>query len=189
MSLALLVPAASEPVSLTEAKAWLRLETDDEDDLVQSLIVAARRTIETATSRALVTQTWRLTLDRGCAFPPRGVSIPMAPIMSVVAVRMHDDDGTLQLLAAEDYAIVGGFDDARLVFTQSASNRAAEPSQIDVVAGYGGAADVPQPLRQAILMLVARWFENRGDGDTPNAGDLRGAVHALIAPYRRVRLT
>ena len=37
-----------------------------------------------------------------------------------------------------------------------APGRAVAGIEIDVVAGYGAPADVPSPLRQAILMLVAR---------------------------------
>jgi hypothetical protein len=55
--------------------------------------------------------------------------------------------------------------------------------EIDVVAGYGDAADVPEPLRQAIRLLVAHWFEDRmlvGAAEAP----LPKTVDALIAPYR-----
>ena len=35
--------------------------------------------------------------------------------------------------------------------------------ELDVEVGYGDApADVPEPLRQAIRLLVAHWYENRG---------------------------
>ena len=60
---------------------------------------------------------------------------------------------------------------------------------IDFRAGYGAAADVPAPLRQAILMLVAHWFETRAPiafGLGP--ADIPMTVAALVAPYRRIRL-
>jgi uncharacterized phiE125 gp8 family phage protein len=61
--------------------------------------------------------------------------------------------------------------------------------EIDLEAGFGpAAADVPAPIRQALLMLVAHWYENReaGPGD-PRAAP-PPAVSALLAPYRRVAL-
>ena len=61
--------------------------------------------------------------------------------------------------------------------------------EIDIVAGYGAAADqVPAPLRQAVLRLAARWFEQRGDVASRDAQSLPAEIMALIAPYRRMRL-
>ena len=62
--------------------------------------------------------------------------------------------------------------------------------EIDFIAGYGSAgADVPQPLRQAIRLLVTHWFENRSAvvlGDDANATPL--GYRELVAPYRRLAL-
>jgi uncharacterized phiE125 gp8 family phage protein len=63
----------------------------------------------------------------------------------------------------------------------------AEGIHLDVVVGFGQAgSDVPAPLVQAIRLLVARWFENRGDAPAGTA--LPPDVAALVAPYRRARL-
>ena len=58
------------------------------------------------------------------------------------------------------------------------------------MAGYGDhPADVPGPLRQALLQLVAHWYEQRSGievgGPSPH---LPTAIAALTAPYRQVRL-
>ena len=201
MTTVLLVPPASEPISLAQAKAWLRLDTNDEDDLVQSLIVGARSIVETMTGRALIAQTWRLTRDAwpdtfaingffGAADIALDMPLPFAPVASIDAVRVIGDDGAPQLIAAGTYALVDFPDAARIVFmtAPAAPTRSVAGIEIDVVVGYGAAADVPQPLRQAILMMVARWFEDRGDGEAQAPSDLRGAARGLVAPYRRVRL-
>jgi len=60
--------------------------------------------------------------------------------------------------------------------------------EIDLIAGHGAPADVPEPFRQAMLMLVARWFENRGDATGHGDARLPADVLALIAPFRRARL-
>jgi uncharacterized phiE125 gp8 family phage protein len=54
---------------------------------------------------------------------------------------------------------------------------------VDYTAGYGDAADVPADLRQAVLTLVAYWYEHRDSVTTAPVGFER-----LIAGYRRVRL-
>jgi hypothetical protein len=58
----------TEPVSVAEAKAHLRLDADDDDATVAALIQAARQHVEKTCRRGLVTQTWELVLER---FPLR----------------------------------------------------------------------------------------------------------------------
>ena len=199
MTIALLVPPTAEPVSLNEAKAWLRLETPDDDTLVESLIVTARAAIEAYTGCVLVSQTWRVNLDawpdgasRRCFGMQRGsrdVVIPLAPVLGIVALRVFDAAGVPQVLATDSYTLHGAPDRPGLdVVAAPEPGRARDGVEIDVLCGYGAPADVPQPLRQAILTLVARLYENRGDGADPSDNLLRGSAHRLIAPYRRVRL-
>jgi uncharacterized phiE125 gp8 family phage protein len=68
--------------------------------------------------------------------------------------------------------------------------RSAAGIELDVTCGYGGAAtDVPEPLRQAIRLIVAQWYEHRGVAEPgANAVPLPLTVPALIAPYRVVSL-
>ena len=63
MTSILLSGPVGEPLSLAEAKSWLRVDGSDEDALIQSLISSARKAVEAATNRLLITQQWRVTLD------------------------------------------------------------------------------------------------------------------------------
>ncbi|MEJ8574161.1 hypothetical protein [Microbaculum marinum] len=49
-------------------------------------------------------------------------------------------------------------------------------------AGYGDPTDVPEPLRQAIQLLVQHLFDG-ADASIDAAHDR--VIHAPIAPYRR----
>ncbi len=85
----LLAGPAEEPVSLGEAKAFLRLDGDAEDGLVTTLIAAARLHLEGTTGRALVSQSWRVVLD---AWPDsRVVALPVAPLVSLSAITAFDE--------------------------------------------------------------------------------------------------
>ncbi len=182
MSAILIDGPEAEPVSLAEAKAFLRLEHDDEDGLVAALITAARLHIEAATRRLLVTQNWRIVRDR---WPGGIVPISLAPLQSISAVRLFPAEGDAETLPASEYWLDAASTPARLVARRGfpSPGRPVAGIEIDVVAGYGDAADVPEPLRQAIRLLVAHWFEDRllvGAADLL----LPKTVDALIAPYQ-----
>ena len=185
----LLAGPTVEPVSLAGAKAWLKIDGADEDELVGALVTSARLVVESATRRMLISQSWRLVRD---AWPGDNVvDLPLAPLRQIDAIRVIDAAGVARALAPETYRTDANADAARLIFVEAppAPGRAAG-IEIDVTVGYGDSpANVPAPLRQAILALVARWFENRGDALSPPTADpLPSPAAELIAPFRRWRL-
>ena len=60
----LTTPPLAEPLALADAKAHLRVTSSDEDAMISTLIIAARRHVEQATGLALITQGWSVFLDR-----------------------------------------------------------------------------------------------------------------------------
>ena len=178
----LLTGPAAEPITLAEAKQFIRVEHDDDDDIIAALIAGSRIHVETQTRRALITQTWRLTRD---AWPDCGfVAVLPAPLVSLVAARIYRSDGSTQAIDVDAFALDKISAPARISFTRgalAAPERPVSGIEIDVTVGYGDAEDVPEPLRQAIRLLVAHLYENRG-----SAGEVRlpPAVQALLAPYR-----
>ena len=192
MALVLTSPPAVEPVSLSEAKAHLRVDGTDEDALITALILAARKHLETWLARALITQSWRLMLD---VWPPSGaVDLPLSPLQSIEGVETYDADDVATPVAASEYFVDAVSDPARLVRTSGdawpAPGRAANGVEIRFTAGYGDAAsNVPQPLRQALHLLIAHWFERREPVAAEGAQtSVPLGVASLISPYRRARL-
>ncbi|MGD9866731.1 MAG: head-tail connector protein [Hyphomicrobiales bacterium] len=191
MALLLTTPPAVEPLSLAEAKAHLRLDGDDEDALVTSLIATARTHVERTLDLALLTQGWSLLLDR---WPDAGpVGIPLAPVQSVTSVEVADAGGGKETFAAEHYFLDAASTPARLTPTGSQPwprpGRRAAGIEIAFTAGFGDEADdVPPPIRQALLLLAAHWFETREPVSLAGAVEVPATVAALLAPYRRVCL-
>lgn len=189
MTLILVAPPASEPVSRANAKAFLKVEHDDEDTLIDTLIAAARLHVEAATRRVLVAQGWRLVLD---GWPPRRlIELPLSPVVSIDSVTVYDAGGNPAILDASAWVADPLSTPARLLVREAVAPSAAfNGIEIDFTAGYGEAAeDVPAPLAQAVLQLVAHWYEVRGDavfGGAPRAAP--ATVGALVAPYRAVSL-
>jgi uncharacterized phiE125 gp8 family phage protein len=190
MTAILLTPPAIEPVSLAEAKAFLRVEHDDDDDIIAALIAGARIFAEAQTRRALIVQSWRLCLD---TWPASGrIEVRPAPLRSLTAARVYVDDEDSEPVDVDGF--VEDTAGSALIFPPWAMRqpgRSAAGIELDVSAGYGAAAiDVPEPLRQAIRLLAAHWYENRGVvalGQT-SAVTLPVSVPALLAPYRMVAL-
>jgi len=188
----LLSGPAAEPVTLDEAKAFLRLDTTDEDALVTSLITAARLHIEGISGRALLTQSWRTVLD---CWPPGGVlTLPVGPLLSLTAVTAYDAGGNGTSLATDDVLVAANAAPPQLFvppgFGSAVILRDRQGVEIDYAAGYGDdPADVPAPLRQAMLILVGYWFENRDSVIIAGAGSIiPDGFDLLVAPYRQVRL-
>jgi uncharacterized phiE125 gp8 family phage protein len=188
----LLAGPASEPVSLDDAKAYLKLDSTDDDALVTTLITAARLHIEGTTGQALLSQSWRVVVDD---WPPAGlIRLPVSPLTSLTAITAYDRDGNPSALSLA--GVLWDATAAPTVLFLPASFGAGVPLrdrqgiEIDYVAGFGGdPADVPATLIQALLTLVAYWYENRdavliaGSGSVIPAG-----IDLMLAPYRSVRL-
>jgi uncharacterized phiE125 gp8 family phage protein len=191
MSLTLTSGPAEEPVTVSEAKAHLRLDGSAEDILIASLIVTSRLHVEAALGLALITQGWRLTLDR---WPEGGtVRFPLRPIQSITSVTVRAADGTPATVSAEDYLLDGQALSPRLVPRDGkwlAPGQATNGIAIEFDAGIGDdAEDIPQPIRHAILLLVAHWYEHRDPLEIGSAAAaIPAAVSDLLKPYREVRL-
>jgi uncharacterized phiE125 gp8 family phage protein len=191
MALVLTTPPAAEPISLAEAKAHLRIDASDEDALLLSLIATARMFVERTLGVALITQTWSYFVDY---WPQSGcITLPVAPVEAVSAVKVHDASGGSTTLDASSYAVDALSRPARLVLkgaVPAVQARELNAFEVDFTAGYGDDADdVPGPLRQALKLLVAHWFEQREPVVLGVAADeVPTTVAGLLLPYRRVRL-
>lgn len=192
MTAYLLAGPATEPLTLAEARAFLRVDGPDEDSFISTLITAARLHCESVTGRAMISQSWRIVRD---AWPSdRKIRLPVAPLRSLTAVRAFDADGNVTALAPGDFQPGTGKVPAFIFVPAFISGmpaiRAHDAIEIDYVAGYGDAPeDVPQDLRHALLTLVGTWFEHRdavivaGSGTVVPVGFDR-----LVEPYKAVRL-
>jgi uncharacterized phiE125 gp8 family phage protein len=182
MSAVLLTAPAIEPLPVADAKAFLRVAHDDDDAVIASLIAAARGQIEAQTRCALITQTWRVTLD---AWPDdRRISPRLAPLRALAAVRVFDAAGSPRLLDAARFAV----DVAGIVapLAPALPGRGLAGIELDLVCGFGDSpGDVPELLRHALRTLVAHWYDNRGlVAIGQSIAMMPASVAAMIAAYR-----
>lgn len=183
-ALALITPPSKDVISLAEMKAWAKIDHNEEDALLASIITAATESAEQFTNRSLLTQTWRLTLDlhatRTYDNLPGGVydlpvtalygglpdviSLPRLPLQSVTSVTTYNTANTGTVFASSNYYVDTA--NGRIVLNQSSlwpsnlRNRSA--CVIDYVAGYGdSSSSVPQAIRTAILMHAQKMYDGR----------------------------
>ena len=182
MSMQLITEPVIEPVTLDEAKLFLRIDTPDDDVLLASLITASRRLIEQATRNCLLQQTWRFGFD---VWPSSlMLRLPLAPLLSLSAVTVMDGAGNRMAQNLANFQINPTSMPPTVQSKSMPPISAASEGGIQLAAvfGYGTTAtSVPQALRVSVLMVLSQFYETRGLGDST----LPASVRTLIAPFTR----
>lgn len=198
------VAPSAEPLTLEQVKAHLKVEIADDDALIGALLTAARQHLDGADGwlgRALMPQTWKLTLDdfpRGRAGGRTGwIKLPLPPLIAVDSVTYVDADGVGQTLAESGYQLIAGGDWPSCLAPAWNSEWPAtrgQPSAVSVTfqCGYAGATaspvdaatDVPETVRAAMKLLIGHWYQNREATSLSGTGELPLGVCALLLPLR-----
>lgn len=191
------VAPAGEPLTLAEAKKHLKVETamTDDDLMITALIVAARGQAERVTQRQLITATWKAKYDRFPRDWRTPLTIPMPPLISVASVKYLDTDGVEQTWASSEYVVdapAGPYAiEGRLYpgwnkeYPETCDR--ADALTITFDAGYGAAGAVPQPIKQAMYLMIGHWYENREAVNVGNiVNELPLGAEALLAPFQRL---
>jgi len=180
----------STVISLSEAKAFLRIDSDYDDDntYITSLINVATQVVEEFTRRRLMTQTYNIFYDE---FPPY-IDLQVGDVASVTHIKYYDADNTLQTLAASNYDVDTKVRPGRIYQSETGDypNTYERPNAVEVEFIVGAtASDVPAPIVQAIYIIVGRYYENRQDVVTGTiASELPLMVDHLLTPYRLLEL-
>ena len=198
---------------MTDAKLHCRIDSDTDDAYLVSLVRLARRHIEDTCNLALISQTldwyldcfpsdilytdsWPYSWERGGHYD--GVLyVPKNPLISVTYIKYTDTDGVEQTWGASNYTVdtssrVGRIYPAYNGTWPSSVRDYPKAVNIRFVCGYSdsGASprdlsdNVPQELKQAILLLVGHLYKHRELTETMSLSDVPWTVDQLIAPYR-----
>lgn len=193
-----IVDPVTEPLTLDEVKAHLRLRHSSEDDYLTSLITTARQMAEEDTRRALMTQTWRLALDQ---VPLVGVEewwegirdgavtwstasaieLPRPPLQSVTHLKTYDEEDVGTIADPNIYYVETGSDPGRISLraggTWPTGTRRSSGVEVEFIAGYASAAAVPRPILHGMLLVIAELYRTR------EALDVGAPVSQVWADY------
>lgn len=205
--LQLVTSPQSEPVSLIEAKAHLRVDFADEDDNIQGLIYAAREVVEGKLRRAVFEQTYEMTLDQfpypsgldtktpeqrdGYLFPSLhftyfAIELPRSKVTSVDAITFKPSPSADAVtLDPAFYAVDTNSEPARIVPVAGATwpyVGSYMPGSITIAfkAGQWDSDSVPQSIKHAMLLLIGHWYANREAVSGKQLSTMPLAVDALL---------
>lgn len=156
------VDPASEPVTLDEAKAQLRVSDTADDSYITDLIAVARDYAENFTGRALLQQDWKATFDSGDIPSGNTIELPRPPLQSVESIAYLDTDGNSQALASSYYTVDTISQPGRILFEDLPDIKSTLAAlTVTYRAGYANAAAVPAAIKHAILLMVAHFYDVR----------------------------
>lgn len=191
MGLKLISAPASEPVTAAEIITRLGITSGDVSSTdLDALIKGARQWAEQYTERAFITQTWEKRID---AFQEDGIELAKGPVQSIESVKYVDSAGTVQTLVADtDYVLEDYSDPAWVLPAHGTSwpspRDEANAVRVQFVAGYGAASAVPQPIINAIVLMVGQSL--RGQSGLENnlyPASVPNAAKEMLNPYRLIR--
>lgn len=180
-----IIGPSEEPLTLAETKLHLRVDSAHEDAYISALIVAAREQAEQITGRALVNSTFVQTEDQF----PSAIKLRPARVSQIVEVRFRDIYGVMQLLSSANYTLDNASEFVAWLYPSANytwPSTWAHPNGVEVefVAGFGATrADVPQSIKQWMLLTVAQWYSTR-EAIVDRGSEMPSTFYsALLAPH------
>ena len=203
------------PVTLSEVKQTLRIDTDnfDQDSELTMMLRSSIKVLEEYTGRSFITKTYELALDRipysqedklieGFSTGPfmdrtaNYITLPKSPLVAVTSFKYYDDSDTESTFATSNYYVDNYSDTPKVVLRRSqtfpdvASLRVANAFIITFTAGYGTAPkDVPETIKQAINLYTSHLYENRELYIKQKPIPVPMTLGTLLQPFKVIRFS
>ena len=154
--------ASTFPVSLTEAKSHLKVDTSADDTYITSIIKAATQLSEEYTNRFFI----NTVIDQTCSSFAELQTLFKSKVNDVQYVKYYDSDETLQTLADTEYDKMLSYEPSQIQLADGKSFPSITKRNDAVICrytvGYGSSAsDVPEIIKQAILLTIGNFYQNR----------------------------
>jgi uncharacterized phiE125 gp8 family phage protein len=178
------VPAA-EPLTLEQVRKHLKVDVIDginpDDDLILWLISAAREHVEQNIQTVIATRAITVTAD---GFAEDALDLGVWPVKSVTTLRYEMFPGTYSTVPSAYYTLDVYSKPAVLRAVSGWPQSTGRPNSV-IVELVAGMDEVPKSLKQAMLLLMGHWYENREAVNIGNiTSELPKGVDALLTPHR-----
>jgi uncharacterized phiE125 gp8 family phage protein len=180
--------ASQEPITLEEAKQHLRIDIDDDNLIIDSLISVAREYAEAVTGRALITQTWKAYLEDWPSDKDY-IELPFPPLQSVSSITYTNSDLTINTWSTSYWETSTQCEPGRVNLSYGESWPTATlnvglPICITFVAGYGTPDDVPDLIKAGMKVDLMDLYDNRASIVIGQAINHLATVDRLYFPKR-----
>lgn len=173
----------SEIFDVSFAKTQVRAlqEADDEDQLIEHMIAAAREYCENITGRAF--RPCRVT-----AYPENTADLqrlPMIPVMAEdIILQKRDANGEYLAMERSGYILDAAGGTLRIPSAGGGADDAS-PYRLTYQAGYPE-GETPAAAIQAMLMLIGHWYQNRESVQTGAVAtvEIEMSTRNLLKQYR-----
>lgn len=183
-------PPDDEPVTLAEAKSYLRVTFNDDDTFIEDILIpAARKSVEKYLNRSLVEQTWKAFLD---CFPKNEIRLSKGKVTAITHIKYYLN-GVLETLNSSNYIKGAGNGICEIAPSENETWPSTDlrkgAIEIEFVAGYGEPADVPEDIKLGILLTASHFYNNRSlITFGANVMEVPRTGVFLLRPYRIDRL-
>ena len=163
----IITPPEREPITLEDAKTYLRVPHDEEDNLIENLIKVSRETVENMQNRAIPEQTINVFFDKA----EDEITLPRPPLKEIKSFKIDGEEFT-------DYKLDDKAEPSK-VYIEKDIDVEEKPNLIEIeyTAGYD---NIPKPTEQAIYLLIAHLYEVRGIVTDGQINEIPFTVQSLI---------
>ena len=158
-----LINLCDASVSLAEAKAQIRIDASDEDDLIETYIKVASVDASNRTGRSFSRMIWELRFDEfpvyevdGLVTTRQEIFVPRPPVNQILSFTYLDTDDVRQDFT--DYRLIR-YDQYAKIIPDSEFPVTNGGVVVRYEAGLG--CSIPYPVKQWILLEVAHLYRNR----------------------------
>ncbi len=173
-------------IELAEVKAHLRVDYDEEDDMIAGLIDAATLQCEKYQNRTYINQNLKVTFDDLI----KCINIPRPPLISINSVKLNLEDGSQVVVDSDDYLYDPGAHQSKFYFSGfddyiGYTLKERNGFEIELTAGYGElTTDIPSDIKLAIKLLVGHWHQNRETSSRLRVNEIPYGVYSILSKDR-----
>jgi uncharacterized phiE125 gp8 family phage protein len=172
--------SALPAVTMSEAQAYVRIETGEEEAVLAGLVRTASALCEAFLNQVVIARAFGEELVASAAWQRLSVT----PVRVISGVDAIDSAGIAAPLPTTGYAV--DIDTSGDGWVRILDPTVTGRIRVNGSAGMASEEnEVPEPIRQGVLRLIGHLFTSRDGG----GGEPPAAVTALWRPYRRMRFS